>query len=77
MFTILYNMCIALVLSPEARIRVEQLWSTWGDLKHDGNLTDNPTTAGGGVTSVCPLLLSADNGESLPGARLEPWLGWE
>jgi phosphomevalonate kinase len=39
----------ALVLTPQARTRVEELWSRWGD---DGRV-------------VCPLLLSSDSDDKL------------
>lgn len=53
----------ALVLSPLARVKVEELWSTWGEKT-------------GTKTYVCPLLLSADSADFPPGTRAEPGVAW-
>ena len=59
----------AIVLSSQARERVEWLWSTWSS---SSTTTDTAAT----VTSVCPLLLRADSHDAPQGARTEEDIDW-
>lgn len=53
-----------LVLTPTARDRVEQLWSTW-------------CTASGTSAVVCPLMLQTDSGSAVLGTVVDPSIKWE